>query len=275
MNNSIKIACLGESKVQQLSHDDGSQSFACFGDVLTTAIYLVRSGLKVSFISVLEELSKKIICKSLQEEGLNTDLVLTDENHAFFSSDDFESIQLKLSEFDFVYLTGNTLLLLDDAGIEKLIQLLVSLRKRGGKVIFDSNHSSKSWSSDELARAVYTKFLRVTDVSLPSFVDEADLFQDRAVEDLIARHHALGIREVVVKNGTEANWLSTKPDKKPREFPLESIQKAIDNSGVGDAFNAAYLATRLSGQTYCSSIKQGQLLAAEVVVNSGAILPKS
>ena len=124
---------------------------------------------------------------------------------------------------------------------EKLIQLLVSLRKRGGKVIFDSNHSSKNWSSDDLARAVYTKFLQVTDISLPSFVDEADLFQDRAVEDLIARHHAFGIREVVVKNGTGANWLSTKPDKKPREFPLESIQKAIDNSGVGDAFNAAKL----------------------------------
>ena len=53
MNNPIKIACLGESKVQQLSHDGGSQSFACFGDALTTAIYLVRSGLEVSFISCL------------------------------------------------------------------------------------------------------------------------------------------------------------------------------------------------------------------------------
>ena len=84
MNNSIKIACLGESKVQQLSHDDGSQSFACFGDALTTAIYLVRSGLEVSFISVLKDLGKKIICKSWQEEGLNTDLVLTGDNHAFF-----------------------------------------------------------------------------------------------------------------------------------------------------------------------------------------------
>ena len=284
MNKSVKIACIGESRIgksevgessnQQPSSTDNSQSLACSGDALTTAIYLARFDIDVSFITVLEESAQEMVCKTWQEEGMNTELVLSRSNQKFLLSGDLESIRQQLTGFDYVYLTGNTLALLDAEGREKLFELLVSLKEQGGKVIFDSNHSAQNWSNDQLARAAYEKFMRVTDISLPSFSAEADLFGDSNIEELIARQHAIGIEEITVKNGTAANWLSTKPDEPPREFPVESIQQVVDSSGAGDAFNAAYLATRLNGTSYCGSIKQGQLLAAEVVIIPGAIFPR-
>ncbi|NKB33691.1 MAG: hypothetical protein GKR91_11390 [Pseudomonadales bacterium] len=265
----MKIACIGDCKSFT---ETGSHSH---GDVLATAVYLARAGLDVYFIGAIEDgLLISDFRNCLTEEGINSEFVSNSSAADFFSADGLASLAGSVDQFDYIYLTGKVLSLIKEEGCNCLFKILRKFRADGGKVVFDCDHGSSKWNSEEQAINTYKDLLEITDISLPNFEEESLLFNDANVEELIARHHKLGIDEIVVKNGTNPNWLSTKPEKPPKEFPIESIQSALNPNGAGSAFNAAYIATRLSGKTYCGSIEQGQILAAKVVLNAGVIPSK-
>jgi 2-dehydro-3-deoxygluconokinase len=50
--------------------------------------------------------------------------------------------------------------------------------------------------------------------------------------------------------------------------------KVVDTSGAGDSFNGAYLAARLRGQDAMEAAKAGLAMAAKVVAQPGAIIPR-
>jgi 2-dehydro-3-deoxygluconokinase len=50
--------------------------------------------------------------------------------------------------------------------------------------------------------------------------------------------------------------------------------KVVDTSGAGDSFNGAYLAARLHGQDPMEAAKAGLAMAAKVVAQPGAIIPR-
>ncbi|MDD9889264.1 MAG: PfkB family carbohydrate kinase, partial [Gammaproteobacteria bacterium] len=240
-------------------------------DLLVTAIYLAREGLDVSFVGIVED---EIDKNRLAWEGVNTDLLLQKTAKDFFSEEGLATVSSELSQCNYIFVTGQVLSLLSDEERERLINTLKSLRGSGTKIVFDCNHSAARWDDERSATKAYTALIAITDISLPNYEEESALFMDESTAALIARHHALGVPEIALKNGIRPNWLSTKPEKSPKEFPVERIEQVVDDSGVGEAFNAAYVATRISGRTYCGSVEQGQLLAAKVVQFPGAILPK-
>lgn len=49
----------------------------------------------------------------------------------------------------------------------------------------------------------------------------------------------------------------------------------VDTSGAGDSFNGAYLAARLHGKEPLEAAKDGLALAAKVVAQPGAIIPRA
>ncbi len=49
----------------------------------------------------------------------------------------------------------------------------------------------------------------------------------------------------------------------------------LDASGAGDAFNAAYLAARLTGETSQNAATAGHRLGAEVIRHPGALMPRA
>jgi len=255
----MKIACIGSVEERAAT------------DLAVAAIYLARAELDVSFVGVVENEADK---NRLADEGVNTDLLLQKEAKDFFSEAGLAQIATALGQFDYIFVTGQILSLINEDGRKSLAGLLDGLRASGSKIVFECNHSATHWSDEEAAVRAYAEFIAITDISLPNFEEESVLFNDDDVADLIARHHAAGVPEIALKNGTEANWLSTKPEKPPKEFAVENVEQVVDDSGAGEAFNAAYVSTRLSGRTYCGSIEQGQILAAQVVRNSGAILQK-
>jgi 2-dehydro-3-deoxygluconokinase len=56
-------------------------------------------------------------------------------------------------------------------------------------------------------------------------------------------------------------------------LPTEAV-KVVDTSGAGDSFNGAYLAARLTGRQPLEAAKAGLDMAAKVVAQPGAIIPR-
>ena len=67
----------------------------------------------------------------------------------------------------------------------------------------------------------------------------------------------------------------------PRQYrrlnppPDSAVDKVLDTSGAGDAFNGAYLATRLRGGSAEEEAQSGLMVASRVVTHAGAIVPRS
>ena len=56
-------------------------------------------------------------------------------------------------------------------------------------------------------------------------------------------------------------------------LPTQAV-KVVDTSGAGDSFNGAYLAARLKGKPPQEAVKDGLALAARVVAQPGALIPR-
>jgi 2-dehydro-3-deoxygluconokinase len=59
------------------------------------------------------------------------------------------------------------------------------------------------------------------------------------------------------------------------QLPGLGVERVIDTSGAGDAFNGAYLAHRLRGHSPDESAQAALRVAARVVTHAGAIVPAS
>jgi 2-dehydro-3-deoxygluconokinase len=115
--------------------------------------------------------------------------------------------------------------------------------------------------------------LKITDIALPSFDDEAAHFRDATPDDTIRRMLDAGVREVVVKDGAGAVRFHF--DNQTGAVLTPPVTAIRDTTGAGDAFNAGYLAARLVGQDPQGAIASGQMLAGEVLKHPGARAPKA
>jgi len=169
-----------------------------------------------------------------------------------------------------IHLSGITLGILDDASRDRLAQSLQKARATGTRISFDPNVRPKLWPSPDVTRAAMAQFFAITDVALPSFDDEAALWGDALPNQTINRIAAFGASEVVVKNGAAPVSILAGD---MQDIPTKKATEVRDTSGAGDAFNAGYLAARLSGKSPASAVTCGQAMAAEVIRHFGARIP--
>lgn len=296
-----RVAIIGECMVE-LQKIDGMLKQSFGGDTLNTAIYLSRltqpQGILTSYVTGLgqDPFSRQML-SSWQQEGLNTDLVhisttklpgiyaieTTPEGERSFyywrndSAAKYwldEQTAPDLSEcfnpYQLIYLSGISLAILPPNSRERLISLLTECRQKGAQIAFDNNYRPALWESSAIAREVYAKILRLTDIAFLTFDDEQLLYGDSDEQQTINRTQDFGVKEIVIKRGVDDCYVIINDDL--IAIPSLKVEHVIDTTAAGDSFSAGYLAKRLTGGNPSQSAIAGHTLASTVIQHRGAII---
>jgi len=297
--------CIGEASIALARGADGRFTLQCDGDTFNTAIYLARAGLPTAFASALgDDPYCDTIVALAQAEGVATDLVArcpgrlpglkliggaqqTTQQRARIDSWEGQAPARELFELPgwsrlaeniagarLVYFTGITLSPYSNVGVGRLLAAVELAREKGARVAFDPNFRPRGWKGDlSRTRTVFAEALKRVDIALPAYDDEAMLWGDPSPEATIERLQAFGVNEIVVKNGPNSALVTA--NGRSQTVPVPDVVVPVDVTAAGDAFNAAFLAARLSGRGPIEAVEAAHKLAANVIRHPGAIVPRA
>lgn len=185
-------------------------------------------------------------------------------------ADDPEALAKSLDGRQMIYFSGITMGILSPRSRQNVLNAVSNARRQGSRIVFDANYRPRLWENIETAKQVLSNAFHVTDIALPTFPDENALFGDATPADTANRIASYGVREIVVKDGTEPALVVT-PDARTK-VPA-SRAKAVDTTGAGDSFNGGYIAARLAGLDPITAVGRAHKVAARVVEFHGALAP--
>ena len=295
------IAAIGECMIELGTPMEGSPKLSFGGDTLNTAVYLARllgDSIPIDYITALgdDPYSDDMIA-SWESEGVGVGLVnrisgrlpglytiRTDpygersfyywrDNSAakdMFMGQFGELLDEKLLDYDLIYLSGVTLSILNEAGRDRIFNVIDKARNAGAVVVFDSNYRPKAWPDRKQALRVMNKMMRLTDIALPSLDDEKKLRGIDSVAACLTVLKEFGVSEICLKDGANGcnGWSCDEG------FVLPAIEQIpIDTTAAGDSFNACYVAMRVGGHDSQESATAAIKLASVVIRHRGAIIP--
>ena len=305
MNKIKQIGVIGEAMLELSHQTPTSLSLAFAGDTLNFAIYLRRllqnQALDIHYVTALgQDAYSDQMLLDWQTEGLKTDLIRRINNklpglyliridnkgertfyfyrsdsaaRELFKGDNRTNLFWQLAGMDYLYFSGITLAILDEASREYLADILQNAKQAGAQVVFDTNYRSSLWTNSDTAKKVMQAFLKYVNIALPTFVDDQLVFGDATPEASVQRLFENGVSEIVVKCGAEPALVATVNHQ--QRVPSCLVDKIIDTTAAGDSFNSAYLAARLLGVDPVKSCQYGHELAAKVITQPGAIIPRT
>jgi 2-dehydro-3-deoxygluconokinase len=295
-----RVLSIGECMVEFFRRDDGlwSQGFA--GDTLNvawalrallprtaTVDYLTRIGsdaLSDAMLGMLHDAdigTAHIARDPRRTLGLYT--IQTDpkgeRSFSYWRSDsaarglaqDGTLLARALATTDLVYLSGITLAILPPDDRARLMTSLGPRGQRPFRLAFDPNIRPRLWPDKATSTAAITAMAALADILLPTHDDEAMAFGDDDAAATLARYAALGVPEIVVKDGTRPTLFHA--GKASGACPVTPVPRPLDTTGAGDSFNGAYLAARLLAAPVDTAVRQGQQVSASVVGHRGALVP--
>ncbi len=296
----LNLAVVGECMLEFYQQQKDLFRLGFAGDAYNVAVYFVRcveTDVKVQFVTALgtDSYSQRMLAE-WRHQGVGVDyvrfiekrmpglyLVETDDvgerdfhyyrqqsaARIMFDGDEGTALLQRLFEFDYVYFSGITLAILEAESRQKWISILADLKKAGIVIYFDTNYRPKLWPTPEEARACMESVLPYVDVALPSFTDMYTLYGDRDIEACVDRYLSAGVKKLVITQGDMGYMLADREHR--RYVPVDAVQ-AIDTTGAGDSFNAAYLAYTIEAEDDLTACQKAAALAREVVQHRGAIL---
>jgi 2-dehydro-3-deoxygluconokinase len=297
-----RVICIGECMVELRATGADAFARAYAGDAYNTAVYLKRSlpDAQVQFLTATgDDAMSRAMRNVWSAEGIDAALAFTVnggspglyliENDArgerrfhYWRSNSaarrwFELLQdldeTVLRGADAVYLSGISLAILSPVERAGAIDLLRRLRPKVGRIAFDPNIRLALWESAQTAAATIGEVLSIADIALPSTEDAGLLLGvDDPIEQL-DRLQAAGVREMALTLGGGGCLVSD--DGARTRLPAPRAALIADTSGAGDAFNGAYLATRLGGGSAVEAAESGLALGSRVVTHVGAVVPMS
>lgn len=296
-----RVVCIGECMVE-LRPAPGDILFRGFaGDAYNTAVYLKRSApeVQVQFATAVGADGLSIAMRGAWlAEGVEDDLAFPVEGRTpglylietdargerrflYWRSESaakgwVRQLSAKggaqlLEGADIVYLSGISLAILSPADRCVALDLLRALKGRVGQIVFDTNYRPLLWGDVETAREIAEEAIRASDVVLPSQEDLEKLYGEAAPERQMAHLVELGVPEAAITTGPGRCLVHA---GHTRWVEGERASVVVDTSGAGDSFNGAYLATRLRGGPPVAAAEAGLALAAQVVGERGAVIPR-
>ncbi|MCJ2377663.1 sugar kinase [Vibrio sp. ZSDZ34] len=301
MIEKTKIAIIGECMVE-LRRSNGILNQSYGGDTLNTAVYLSRltheHNIEVAYVTGLgqDPFSKEMI-EGWRQENINTDLVHIDdtkmpglysietaedgERSFFYWRNDsaakywlrhltMKELIAQLSDHQWIYLSGISLAILPQDCLDKLIEALYVVRKKGCFIAFDNNYRPALWATTALAQTTYRRILEITDLAFLTFDDEMVLWGDTKEQQAIERAQGLGVNEIVVKRGAEPCFVVS--NNEVDAVAANHVERVVDTTAAGDSFSAGYLAKRLLNGDNIAAAEAGHTVAGTVIQYSGAII---
>lgn len=274
------------------------------GDVFNTGIYIKRcidNKACVNFLSAIgsDDISEQLI-KVMKQEKLNDEFLYRSNTHKmglylinvdecgersftywrensaarqlvqFIESED--NLE-KFSTLDAIFFSGISIAILSAEDLTIFWQFLAQLKSMGTKVIFDPNYRPALWQDEETARKAFNIAFTLSNIVLPGVEDHMVLYGAKSAEDVADYLEAMGVTEIVIKNGPESILVSENGNRKTVD--VIPAQKVVDTTSAGDAFNGGYLSARIIGR----SVEQAALFAANVakcvIQHKGAIVDKA
>ena len=292
---------VGEAMVELAPVADGLYAQGFAGDTLNTCWYLKRligEDRRVGYLTRVgdDPLSNRLL-ELLAQSGIDASAVSRDPERTLglymislegaerrFSywrdhsaarrlADDPAALDSALADAALVHVSGITLAIVEAKGRRNLSAALARARTRGVRVSFDPNVRRRLWPDETTLRDALLDMVSNCDIALPSFDDEVGVWGDADPEASVARIAALGVKEIVVKNGAGPAFVYA--DGAEGRAPASVATDARDTTGAGDAFNAGYLAARIAGRGAIEACEFAHRLAAEVVRHPGALAPSS
>jgi 2-dehydro-3-deoxygluconokinase len=302
MRQGFRIAAVGECMVELAREGSTSQHYErrYGGDTLNTAVYLARlltpRGARIHYITRLgDDAISQWMVEGWQGEGIDVSLVgriqgrlpglyMIDTDakgersftywrgeapvRQMFEAED-DPLLSALKDFDLIYVSGITFAVLSQQGRESLATLMAEAKAAGRIVAYDTNYRPRLWKDREEARAWTERGLAAATIALPSRDDLNAIYtKDAAGDAWTAKLKALGVEEIVVKDGGAPIWTPQ------GRIAVAGMEKPLDTTGAGDSFNAGYLAARMLGQDVSASVAQAHALASRVVQFRGAVIPR-
>lgn len=268
------------------------------GDAYNTAVYLKRSApqIEVSFLTATgdESLSEAMV-DAWRSEGISDRLVfrIPGQRPALYlietnakgdrkfhywrgESPAREWLRLLLAAgaakvldaADLVYISGISLAILSHADRQAAIKLLGTLKTR---VAFDPNIRPALWKSMDEAKDTFEAMVKLAAITLPSRQDYQLMYGIDDPDQQLKLTATLTSGEIALTCDEDGCRLRAGGET----FALPTQATAVvDTSGAGDSFNGAYLAARLTGEAPDAAARAALALAAKVVSQPGAIIPR-
>lgn len=290
--------CIGECMVELRPVEDGHLRRGFAGDAYNTAVYLKRSApdVDVAFLTATgdESLSDAMVA-TWRSEGISDRLVFRipgerpalylietnakgDRKFHYWRSETPAKEWLRLllaaggaevlNKADLVYVSGISLAILSYADRHAAVELLGSLK---AKVAFDPNIRPALWKSMDEARHTFEDMARISSIVLPSRQDYQLMYEMDDPDEQIRFTATLTQGEIALT--CDEDGCRLRVGDKIVAMPTNAV-KVVDTSGAGDSFNGAYLAARLHGKDPMEAARAGLAMAAKVVAQPGAIIPR-
>jgi 2-dehydro-3-deoxygluconokinase len=304
LSQPLKVALMGECMIEMRGEPGTAISQTFGGDTLNAAVYLARlsssAGVVADYVTAVGGDTFSDAMRQLwRGEGIGDQHVRVIENglpglyfiqtdshgerrflywrgesaaRGMFDGPETDAVLSALADYDYLYLSGISLAILTANGRKRLMHALSLARQSGTRIVFDNNYRPHLWPDPETARHAYRDMLRVTDLALITWDDDAALFGYLDTEALFNAYAELGIGEVALKRGADSCLIQCTAGR--FEVFAENVREVVDTTAAGDSFSAAYLACRLQGGDPELAARWGHRLAAEVIQHRGALIPQ-
>ncbi|MGJ7041129.1 2-dehydro-3-deoxygluconokinase [Shinella sp. BE166] len=295
-----RLLSIGECMVELMQADGGLMRKSFAGDTFNTAYYarqFLPADWSVDYFSAVgtDMISDEMLA-FMAGHGIGTDHVariegrspglymihLKDGERSFsywrsvsaakLLARDGDRLRAAIEASDVVVFSGITLAILPADDVETLLAELRRGKAAGKRIVFDPNIRPRLWDDTERMRTAITEGARAATLVMPSLDDETTHFGDAGLEETIARYRALGVGEIVVKDGSEGATLVF--DGARSHAPSAKVEKIVDTTSAGDSFNGAFLARLATGARPDDAARFAADVAANVIQHHGALVAK-